>query len=47
MPALTSPKTAVTVSIIVNLPSHPSYDKTAAALHSQKDSKLLSEIGEE
>jgi len=46
MPALTSPKTAVTVSIIVKLPSHPGYDKTTAALHSQKDSKPCSEIGE-
>lgn len=47
MPALTSPKTAVTVSIIVKLPSHPGYDKTTAALHSQKDSRVLGEIGEE
>jgi len=47
MPALTSPKTAVTVSIIFKLPSHPGYDKTAAALHSQKDSKPFGEIGEE
>jgi hypothetical protein len=44
MPALTSPKTAVTVSIIVKLPSHPGYDKTTAALHSQKDSRGLGEI---
>jgi hypothetical protein len=44
MPALTSPKTAVTVSIILNfLPN--AYDKTTAALHSQKDSKAASEMG--
>jgi hypothetical protein len=47
MPALTSPKTAVTVSIIFKLPSHPAHDKTTAALHSQKDSKAASEMGAE
>jgi len=47
MPALTNPNTAVTVSIIFKLPSHPAYDKTAAALHSQKDSKTANEIGAE
>lgn len=47
MPALTSPITAVTVSIIFKLPSHPGYDKTTAALHSQKDSRAPSEIGDE
>jgi hypothetical protein len=47
MPALNNPNIAVTVSIIVKLPSHPGYDKTTAALHSQKDSRPLSEIGEE
>jgi hypothetical protein len=45
MPALTKPKTAVTVSIIAMLPSHPVHDQTTAALHSQKDSKPASEIG--
>jgi hypothetical protein len=45
MPALTNPKTAVTVSIIAILPSHPGYDQTTAALHSQKDSKPVNEIG--
>jgi hypothetical protein len=45
MPALTKPKTAVTVSIIAMLPSHPADDQTTAGLHSQKDSKAGGEIG--
>jgi hypothetical protein len=47
MPALIKPITAVTVSIIAILPSHPADDQTTAALHSQKDSKAGKEIGME
>jgi hypothetical protein len=38
MPALIRPKTAVTVSIIANIPLRPVSDRTTAALHSQKNS---------